>query len=118
MHLSRAVMIRIVHVAFAIVLISALESLVASGQLSELILSRPSRVAVRLWHDLFGAELWQSLAVTLREVVAAFALSMVAGSGLGVAFYRYGAFRRALEAPLVAFYSAPAILLYPVFVTL
>jgi NitT/TauT family transport system permease protein len=118
MQLSRAAMIRIVHVAFAVVLIAALESLVASGQLSELILSRPSRVAVRLWHDLFGAELWQSLGVTLREVVAAFALSMVVGSGLGLAFYRYRAVRRALEPPLVAFYSAPAILLYPVFITL
>ena len=98
---SRAVIIRTAHLAFAVLLVATLEALVASGLLSELILSRPSRVAVRLWHDLFGVELWQSLGVTLREVVAAFALSMAVGSGLGLAFYYYGVFRRALETPVL-----------------
>jgi NitT/TauT family transport system permease protein len=118
MRVSRPGIIRIIHAAFAVIFFATLEVLVAGGLLSELIVSRPSRVVVRLWHDLFGAEFWQSIGVSLREVAAAFVLSIAVGSGLGLAFYRLRTFRRALEPALVAFYSAPAILFYPVFITL
>jgi NitT/TauT family transport system permease protein len=62
-------------------------------------------------------ELWQSLATTVREVATALILTLLIGSALGYAFYRFGAFRAAVEPMLVAFYSAPAILLYPIFLT-
>jgi NitT/TauT family transport system permease protein len=118
MRLSYTSAVRIAHAAFAVVFFATLEVLVTSGAVNELILSRPSLVAIRLWQDMFGAEFWQSVGVTVQEVIAAVVISMVVGSGLGLAFYRFAVFRRALEPALVAFYSAPAILLYPLFITL
>lgn len=118
MRVSHKALIRIGHLLFAIVFFAALEMLVAGGAVSQLILSRPSDVALRLWRDFAGAEFWQSLATSVQEVIAAVLISMVAGSLLGLAFYRMGTFRRAIEPGLVAFYSAPALLFYPVFITL
>jgi NitT/TauT family transport system permease protein len=53
----------------------------------------------------------------VQEVATALGLTLLIGSILGYAFYRFGAFRAATEPVLVAFYSAPAILLYPIFLT-
>jgi NitT/TauT family transport system permease protein len=117
MRFDRKAKIRIGHLAFVVLFFAALEALVASGAVSRLVLSRPSQIAVRLWEDLESSELQLSFVTTLKEVSIALALSLLIGAGLGYAFYRFHSFRRGLEPVLVAFYSAPAILLYPVFLT-
>lgn len=114
---SRSISAGLGYLAFAAAFFLALELLVATGSVSQLVLSRPSQVAIRLWQDMGTSELWQSLATTVREVIAALALTLLIGCALGYAFYRFGAFRAAAEPMLVAFYSAPAILLYPIFLT-
>lgn len=103
------------YLAIVIAFFLALEVLVASGAVSQLLLSRPSHVFARLWADIATSELWSSLLTTLMEVAAALTLTLLIGSILGYAFYRSGTFRTAIEPALVAFYSAPAILLYPIF---
>jgi NitT/TauT family transport system permease protein len=109
--------IRLGQLAFVAAFFLALEFLVATGFVSQLLLSRPSLVAIRLWQDIGSHELWQGLATTVREVAAALALTLFIGTALGYSLYRFGAFRKAAEPMLVAFYSAPAILLYPIFLT-
>jgi NitT/TauT family transport system permease protein len=115
--LSRPARLRLGYLAVIAAFFLALEGLVASGAVSQLLLSRPSLVAVRLWSDLQTAELWLAVLTTIREVAAALGLTLLIGAALGYAFYRFGAFRAATEPVLVAFYSAPAMLLYPIFLT-
>jgi NitT/TauT family transport system permease protein len=116
MPVSRKAKVRIGHIAFFVACFLLLELLVLAGTINELVLSRPSRVALRLWLDIEGKEFWESLATSVVEVSIAVVISMIVGSMLGLAFYRLQTFRRAVEPGLVAFYSAPALLLYPVFI--
>jgi NitT/TauT family transport system permease protein len=113
--IKRAYKIRAAQLAIVLVTAAVLELLVDFGAVNALVLSRPSRVSVRLWHDLGSSELWISLAVTARDVVVALALSLSIGTVIGYALHRLPTLRRALEPLLVAFYAAPAILLYPIF---
>jgi NitT/TauT family transport system permease protein len=114
---NRKMCIRLGQFAFVATFFLALEFLVASGIVSQLLLSRPSQVAIRLWQDIGSDELWRGFATTIREVVIALALTLLIGIALGYAFFRFTALRRAAEPMLVAFYSAPALLLYPIFLT-
>jgi NitT/TauT family transport system permease protein len=115
--LSRRAVIRLGQLAFVAAFFLALELLVAIGIVSQLLLSRPSQVAIRLWEDIGSTELWQAIATTVREVTIALILTLLIGIALGYSFFRFGTLRRAAEPILVAFYSAPAILLYPIFLT-
>ena len=117
MRVRRVTRIRLGQLGFVIVLFGALELLVDSGVINALILSRPSETAIRLWRDLGSEELWASFATTVQEVAIALLLSLLIGAAAGFALHRFLTFRRAVEPLMVAFYSAPAILLYPVFLT-
>jgi NitT/TauT family transport system permease protein len=109
--------IRLGQFAFVATFFLALEFLVTTGIVSQLLLSRPSHVALRLWQDIGRDELWRGMATTVREVVGALVLTLLFGIALGYSFFRFGALRKAAEPMLVAFYSAPALLLYPIFLT-
>lgn len=117
MRLKRRTKIRIGHAVFVVLFFAALEALVQFGTFSRLVLSPPSEIVARLWVDFGAVELWESLATSVKEVAIAMAVSLVIGSALGLAFHRLATLRRAIEPWLVAFYSAPALLLYPVFQT-
>lgn len=96
----------------------ALELAVRTGAISALVMSAPSAVGAKIWEDLQGAELWGALRTTAFEFGLAFLISLALGLVGGVLFHRFRLFRAALEPLLLAFYSAPTILLYPVFLTL
>lgn len=117
MRLSRKARIRIGQAAIVIAFVASLEILVEMGAISKLVLSQPTAIFSRLWIDLGTAELWLAFATSVKEVLLALFLSLLVGSCLGYVLYRFGIFRRAVEPLLVAFYSAPAILFYPVFLT-
>ncbi|MEA2907748.1 MAG: NitT/TauT family transport system permease protein [Alphaproteobacteria bacterium] len=114
---SRGIRIRLGQFALVLAFVLALEWLVATGTVSELLLSRPSQVAIRLWQDIASDELGRAVATTVREVLIALVLTLLIGFALGLAFHRFAPLRAAAEPMLVAFYSAPAILLYPIFLT-
>ena len=115
MRLKRAHTVRAAQLGIVLTVAVALELLVDHGVINDLILSRPSQMIVRLWQDFGGEELWVSFAVTARDVVIAVTLSLSIGTAMGYALHRFFMLRRALEPLLVAFYSAPAVLLYPIF---
>lgn len=111
--MARKTLIRLGHLAFVIVLCAGLEALVASGSISRMILSRPSEIVVQLWEDFQTDELWLAMATTVFEVLSALVLSLAIGGSLGLLLWRLRLLRDALAPILVAFYSAPALLLYP-----
>jgi NitT/TauT family transport system permease protein len=118
MRASRWLKVGLGQAAVLLVLLAALELLVRSGQISALIVSSPSAIAVKVWEDLRGAEFWSSLQTTVFEFCVAFLISLVLGMSFGILFFRFRVFRAAVEPLLLAFYSAPTILLYPVFLAL
>lgn len=118
MRASRGVKIGAAQAALLVALAGALELVVRAGAVSPLVVSAPSAVAGKIAQDLRGAELWQALQTTALEFGVAFVLSLVLGLGLGVLFHRFRLLRAAVEPLLLAFYSAPTILLYPVFLAL
>lgn len=95
-----------------------LEGVVRAGLVSRLILSAPSAIALQSWQDIRSGELWQAIGLSFLEFAAAFSIALVVGTGLGLLFYRFGTFGAAVEPLLLAFYAAPTILLYPVFLAL
>lgn len=111
--MARTNAIRLAHLGFVLVLVVALEAAVASGAISRLILSRPTEIVLNLWQDLQTGELWHAIGTTVFEVLSALSLSLAVGGLLGLLLWRVELIRRALEPMLVAFYSAPALLLYP-----
>jgi NitT/TauT family transport system permease protein len=118
MTLNHQTKIRLGRLSFVLFLIFALEVIVRSGLISGLILSSPSSIALAVWQDVRGTELWSSLETTAVEFGIAFLISLTVGVLLGVLFFRFRLFGSAVEPLLLAFYAAPTILLYPVFLTL
>jgi NitT/TauT family transport system permease protein len=96
----------------------ALEAVVRAGWVSRLVLSAPSTIAVKVWEDLRSGELLAHLRVTALEFGGAFAAVLVLGVALGMLAYRVRPLGRAVEPLLLAFFAAPTILLYPVFLAL
>ena len=75
-------------------------------------------ITLKAWEDLSGAELWASLQTTSLEFFLAFLISFSVGVLFGVLFFHFRVLGSALEPLLLAFYAAPTVLLYPVFLTL
>jgi ABC-type nitrate/sulfonate/bicarbonate transport system permease component len=95
-----------------------LELLVRASLVSALILSAPSTIALKIWEDVRGAEFWSGLGTSAMEFLVASAISLSLGILFGILFFRYRPFGSAVEPILLAFYAAPTILLYPVFLAL
>ena len=74
----------------------------------------PSDIATSLWQDrsLLADQGW----VTLREVIAGFALSVIAGVGFACVLHLSGVLRRALYPLLVASQTVPIIVIAPILV--
>ncbi len=109
--------LRLSHLVFIVGFFALLEAIVKGGIISRLVLAPPSQIFERLWQDLWGTEMWISFAETAGEVTASVLLALLIGCALGAVFYKCGRFRTAVEPLLIAFYSAPAMLLYPVLMT-
>lgn len=95
-----------------------LEWLARGGAVSQLILTAPSAIAVRIGADILSGELLGYLKVTAFEFVVAFLIATVLGVATGALFFRFRYMGAAVEPLLLAFYAAPTILLYPVFLSL
>jgi ABC-type nitrate/sulfonate/bicarbonate transport system permease component len=88
--------------------------LVTSGRVSPLLLPTPGSVARRLWELLRGSELWSNLGITVVDVAAAFVVSAVVGLGVGVAVGASRYWAKVVEPLVVATYTVPIIVIYPV----
>lgn len=110
--------VRLSRIGVVLLALLAIEAVVRGGLVSRLILSAPSTVAVKAWEDIRSGELLAHLAVTAMEFSLAFVLALTLGTAFGVVFFRFRLIGGAVEPLLLAFFAAPSILLYPVFMTL
>jgi NitT/TauT family transport system permease protein len=97
---------------------AAMELSVDSGLVSRLVLARPSQIAIRILSDVRSRDLWLALAATCFEVATALVVTWCLALPLGYLLYRSRPLQHAAEPILVAFYSAPSVLLYPIFLTM
>lgn len=110
--------IRLGRAGVVVLALLAIEAAVRGGLVSRLILSAPSTVAVKVWEDVRSGELLAHLAVTAGEFALAFFVALLLGGVFGVLFFRFRLLGGAVEPLALAFFAAPSILLYPVFMTL
>lgn len=104
--------------AFILLVLGALEWMVRAGLINRLVLSAPSAIALKMWEDILTGELLDHLKVTAFEIAVAFLIALPAGAACGILFFRFRLIGAAIEPLLLAFYAAPTILLYPVFLAL
>jgi ABC-type nitrate/sulfonate/bicarbonate transport system permease component len=107
-----------VQLLFLAFVVASMELSVDSGLVSRLVLAKPSQIAARILSDIVSRELWLSLATTCFEVTTALIVTWCLALPLGYLFYRSRLLQDAAEPILVAFYSAPSVLLYPIFLTM
>ncbi len=105
-------------IAFIVLVVVALEWMVRAGHINRLVLSAPSDIALKMWEDILSGELLDHLKVTALELGIAFLIALPAGAACGILFFRFRLIGSAVEPLLLAFYAAPTILLYPVFLAL
>ena len=106
--------VRAIQLAIIVVVLALPEILVRSGLVSPFALAPTSEIAVSLWRLLTSGAIWKPLIDTILLVVMCFAIVAVSGSLIGFCFWRWSLARRAFEPLLLAFYSIPGVVFYPV----
>lgn len=104
--------------AVAAALIGLLEALVGAGVISRFLIAQPSVVAVELVSLLREERLIEAVAVTFVTILAATFLAILIGVPAGYVLYRYKTLGEAYEGWIAGLFSAPLILLYPLFLVL
>ncbi len=112
--LSLKVQVRIIQFVAICIVLALPEILVRSGLVSPFALAPTSEIAVSLWRMLVSGSILQPLIETLVLVVECFVIVAIAGLALGFAFWRWRLSRRAFEPILMAVYSIPGVVFYPV----
>jgi NitT/TauT family transport system permease protein len=79
-------------------------------------LSRPSDVAVYLWHSLLNGQLLDDLSITIRATALGYVFGAVAGLVLGFLLAQSEAAALVLKPFILAVYGIPRIALAPIFI--
>jgi len=101
-----------------VLLCVALELAVGAGWISPFLIAPPSEVGVELvhlWHD---ERLVEALLITFASTLAATGIAIMVGVPAGYALHRNKLFAEAYEKWIAGMFSAPLILLYPLFLVL
>lgn len=101
-----------------VLILGVWQLLVTTGLVTPFTLPAPSRVwdvAAALWQT---GELQSSGLITLRRVLASFALALVVGTALGILIGRLRAFRLAARPVVAFFFPTPKVAIYPALVIL
>lgn len=101
-------------VGLLVVVLAAWAWASAEGRVSPILLAKPDAVARRLTELLSQATTWAALRLTIMEILAAFAISLIAGLALGFIAGRSEYGTRLLEPVLVWFQTVPIVIIYPV----
>lgn len=106
--------------AFAalILALAALEWAARAGWVSPFLTPSPSEIAVAGWHMAIEEPLASAFFSTLGVALAATVASAAAGIPAGWAMHRFPTLGSAYESWFAALFSAPLILLYPLFLVL
>lgn len=95
-----------------------LQGAVDTGLISGFIVSPPTQIAAAFPELIMGEDLGGAFLMTFGATFAASALAAVAGIPIGYLLYRRPLLGRAYESWIGALFSAPMVLLYPMFLVM
>jgi ABC-type nitrate/sulfonate/bicarbonate transport system permease component len=101
-----------------VVLAAILESAVAAGLVPQIVVARPSDAIAAIWPLHRDMDLIGNFLVTFGMTFVAIALAIAVGVPLGYLLYRREVLGIAYEGWLAAAFSAPIVLLYPLFLVI
>jgi NitT/TauT family transport system permease protein len=104
--------------ALILAAIAALEIACRLGWVTPLTIVPPSRMATGLLEVLADPEIAGEVLLTLRDIAAAAASSIVAGFAAGALLHAWPRARGALDPLLTSYYAVPVFVFYPVFIVL
>jgi NitT/TauT family transport system permease protein len=95
--------------------LSMWQLLAGAGILDKFFFSRPSEIAVRVWHWISTGSIWTHLAVTLTEAALSFLIGVGLGIGLGFLLARVTWLALLLDPYIRIFNALPRVVLAPIF---
>ena len=98
--------------------VATLEALCRTGVIDPLAILPPSRMAAAMLAVLASGDATEPMLRTFGTVLAAFALAVLGGTGLGAVIHAWPRLRRAVEPVLASYYSVPTFVFYPLLVAL
>jgi len=104
--------------ALLVAIIALLQVLVSGGVISPFVVAAPSAIAEQAWLMLLNERLVQAFLSTSGLVFGALVLATVVGVGIGYLLFRSRVLGEAFQSWLAAAFSAPIVLLYPIFLVL
>jgi ABC-type nitrate/sulfonate/bicarbonate transport system permease component len=104
--------------AMLVVLGGVIQAAVAAGLVSPLVIPLPSRVVLAVGKLWTAENLPLAFAITLAEAVAATAIAAAVAIPAGYVMWRFAVLGDAYGSWLAALFSAPTVLLYPLFLVL
>ena len=113
--MSKVTLWRLLAVAIPVAL---LELACRAGWIGRQSLPPPSEMAAGLYAILASGRMTGAILETLRNVLLAFAASVVVGVGAGVAIHRIAPLRRLLEPLFTTYYAVPIYGFYPLFIVM
>jgi len=116
--MTRARRIIWTRIALIAAAVGVIELMCRVGVINPLTMIAPSQMVLELWRMIASGELVVPAAYTFMEVGAAFAISVVAGGGLGALLHALPRLRRALDPLLASWYAVPFFVFYPLLVAL
>ena len=106
--------------AFAtiVAIFALIEALIRAGAINRFVVPLPSQVLAAIPRIVADEGIPHRFWQTTREALAASALLVIAGIGIGMLMFRFRLLRSACETWVAAFASAPVVLMYPLFLVI
>jgi ABC-type nitrate/sulfonate/bicarbonate transport system permease component len=98
--------------------LALIETLIRFGAINKFVIPLPSQVLAALPRIITEEGIPHRFWQTTQEALAASALLVVAGVGIGMLMFRFRLLRSACETWVAAFASAPVVLMYPLFLVI
>ena len=95
-----------------------LELLCRVGSIGRLTMIPPTEMVEALWSLLVAGSITEDVLFTLRNTVAAVALSVVAGFGAGLVVHAVPRLRRVLDPLFASYYAVPVFVFYPLLIVI
>jgi ABC-type nitrate/sulfonate/bicarbonate transport system permease component len=106
--------------AFAtiVAIFALIEALIRAGAINRFVVPLPSQVLAAIPRIVADEGIPHRFWQTTQEALAASALLVIAGIGIGMLMFRFRLLRSACETWVAAFASAPVVLMYPLFLVI
>ncbi|MBL8840559.1 MAG: ABC transporter permease [Planctomycetes bacterium] len=89
------------------------EAVVASGWRPEWVLPSPTKVLGRVWNELFYADTWIALRITMQRALLGYLIALAVGVALGLAMVRLKWLRGAFGGFTTGLQTMPSIVWFP-----